>query len=182
MPRHDNIKKAVHDFIQANFDSLLPESVVYDWDEVALLAQHVDVIRVAECCELRCDRAITGKPLCRELTLKNRSTPTPIARPMEVALLANVNLKIHVYCPSRAFIVDSFSAAAPEDHDSADGQGEDSDVMAATVAQLPSLALEGIWDNLIYEDDVKLRLLNYTNSTQLFGDKAVDFNVISWNR
>lgn len=54
--------------------------------------------------------------------------------------------------------------------------------MAATVAQLPSLALEGIWDNLIYEDNVKLRLLNYINSTQLFGDRQVDFNVITWNR
>lgn len=54
--------------------------------------------------------------------------------------------------------------------------------MAATVAQLPALALEGIWDNLIYEDNVKLRLLNYINSTQLFGDCRVDFNVITWNR
>jgi hypothetical protein len=54
--------------------------------------------------------------------------------------------------------------------------------MAATVAQLPAQALEGIWDNLIYEDDVKQRLLNYMYSTQLFGDRAVDFNVITWNR
>ena len=67
-----------------------------------------------------------------------------------------------------------------EDND--DDQGEDKDVMAATVGQLPAVALEGIWDNLVYEDDVKLRLLNYIASTQLFGDRQVDFNVITWNR
>ena len=54
--------------------------------------------------------------------------------------------------------------------------------MAATVAMLPSVALEGIWDNLIYEDDVKTRLLNYIQSTQMLGDKQVDFNIITWNR
>lgn len=90
-----------------------------------------------------------------------------------------------MYRPSRQYIIDSFSAAAPgEDGEEgdADAGGEDSDVMAATVAQLPAVALEGIWDNLIYEDNVKLRLLNYINSTQLFGERTVDFNVITWNR
>lgn len=96
-------------------------------------------------------------------------------------------MQIHIYTPSPTFIVDSFSAGPPNaEEDDANGNGassgEDSDVMAATVAQLPAQALEGIWDNLIYEDDVKERLLNYIYSTQLFGDKAVDFNVITWNR
>jgi len=54
--------------------------------------------------------------------------------------------------------------------------------MAATVAHLPAQALEGIWDNLIYDDNIKQNLLNYIHATQLFGDKQVDFNVITWNR
>lgn len=97
--------------------------------------------------------------------------------------LDDIELHVHVYRPSQAFIIDSFTAGQP-DFDDADATGatEDSDVMAATVAQLPALELEGIWDNLVYEDDVKVRLLNYIYSTQLFGDRQVDFNVITWNR
>jgi hypothetical protein len=100
--------------------------------------------------------------------------------------LRHAQLHIHVYRPSQQYIVDSFSAAQDlgedEDDDNADATQEDSDVMAATVAQLPSLELEGIWENLIYEDNVKLRLLYYINSTQAFGDRNVNFNVITWNR
>ena len=49
--RYDTLRTVIHDFINANFDSLLPESLLVDWEEVGLLAQHVDVIRVAECCK-----------------------------------------------------------------------------------------------------------------------------------
>lgn len=97
-------------------------------------------------------------------------------------ILEDAKLKIHIYCPSRAFVIDSFTAAPPGQDLEGGEPGEDSDVMAATVAQLPSLALEGIWDNLVYDGDVKARLLNYINSTQVFSDKRVDFNIITWNR
>lgn len=99
----------------------------------------------------------------------------------EAIPLTHAKLHIHVYRPSKQYIIDSFSAAE-EQEDDGEGAGEDNDVMAATVAHLPTASLEGVWDNLIYEDNVKLRLLNYINSTQLFGDRSVDFNVITWNR
>jgi hypothetical protein len=47
--RPEIIKKAVLDFIDENFESLLPESEIVDWDDVTLLAQHVSSIKVAEC-------------------------------------------------------------------------------------------------------------------------------------
>jgi ATP-dependent Lon protease len=36
--------------------------------------------------------------------------------------------------------------------------------------------------SLVYEDDVKARLLNYISTTLLFSDAKVDFNLVSWNR
>jgi ATP-dependent Lon protease len=36
--------------------------------------------------------------------------------------------------------------------------------------------------SLVYEDDVKSRLLNYISTTLLFSDAKVDFNLVSWNR
>jgi hypothetical protein len=75
--------------------------------------------------------------------------------------------------------------------------------MAATVRELPSREMDGLWDryverperctqlgrmlklvasSLIYPDDVKPRLLNYIYTTLLFSDANVDFNIVTWNR
>lgn len=54
--------------------------------------------------------------------------------------------------------------------------------MAASVLELPSRSLEGVWDSLIYDGDVKGKLLGYIYSTLLFSDAMVDFNIVTWNR
>lgn len=73
--------------------------------------------------------------------------------------------------------------------------------MAATVRELPSRDMDGLWDrysgritlacvhelirylsSLIYPDDVKPKLLNYIYTTLLFSDANVDFNIVTWNR
>lgn len=83
-------------------------------------------------------------------------------------------LQIHVYQPSDA---DAFEELA-----SGGGRGEGEEVMAASVCELPSLAWEGLWESLIYSDDIKSRLLDYIYATVVFSDADVDFNVVSWNR
>ncbi len=77
-------------------------------------------------------------------------------------------------------------------------EGEEK-VTAASVRELPSAELDGLWDksvvsthdgdpadrstfSLIYTDDLKSRLLNYIHSTVAFSEAEVDFNVVSWNR
>ncbi|KDN45078.1 AAA-domain-containing protein [Tilletiaria anomala UBC 951] len=83
--------------------------------------------------------------------------------------------EIHVYQTGIFDAVEEFAAG-----DGDEDEGEP--VMAATVAELPSKDLDGLWKSLIYADDVKLRLLNYIYTTVLFSDANVDFNVVSWNR
>lgn len=62
-------------------------------------------------------------------------------------------------------------------------EDEDEDrTAAATLRDLPLVEYESLWDNLIYEDDIKPRLLGYMRSAIKFSDNEVDFNVISWNR
>ena len=46
--------------------------------------------------------------------------------------------------------------------------------MAAPVCELPSIGWEGLWESLIYEDDVKTRLLDYIYATVVFSDADVD--------
>lgn len=85
-------------------------------------------------------------------------------------------------------VVHAFYAASQDDVEelmAGDAEGEDrgqDDAMAATVLELPNAGLEGVWENLIYADDVKARLLNYMYTTLLYSDASVDLNIIAWNR
>eukprot|EP01104_Vermistella_antarctica_P008390 TRINITY_DN2090_c0_g1_i1.p1 TRINITY_DN2090_c0_g1~~TRINITY_DN2090_c0_g1_i1.p1 ORF type:complete len:372 (+),score=58.52 TRINITY_DN2090_c0_g1_i1:166-1281(+) len=47
---------------------------------------------------------------------------------------------------------------------------------------LPSQELEGVWESLIFEGNIKDDMLSYVQSTLLFSDVAVDPSLVSWNR
>ncbi|KAK0544774.1 hypothetical protein OC846_005929 [Tilletia horrida] len=95
----------------------------------------------------------------------------------EFVPIQRAQLQIHIYQPAFEDTVHEFASG----EDGADGMDEEQ-VMAATVAELPNRALDGVWNSLIYADDVKVRLLNYIYTTLLFSDANVDFNIVSWNR
>ncbi|KAL7418700.1 hypothetical protein Q5752_006383 [Cryptotrichosporon argae] len=65
------------------------------------------------------------------------------------------------------------------------GQGEDeaeAEVAAATVTTLPCQKFDGLWDNLIYGDDIKPYLLDFVRSTLTIADAASHPDVIACNR
>ncbi|KAK3579945.1 hypothetical protein CHS0354_020842 [Potamilus streckersoni] len=59
---------------------------------------------------------------------------------------------------------------------------EEEDLAAASHWILPSKEFDGLWDSLVFDDDIKSKLLNYATTTLLFSDRKVDANVISWNK
>ncbi|KAL5467298.1 hypothetical protein EMCRGX_G031505 [Ephydatia muelleri] len=59
---------------------------------------------------------------------------------------------------------------------------EDANVSAASHWLLPNVEFHGMWESLVYDSDIKHRLLNYAETTMLFSDRGVDSNIISWNR
>ncbi|TDL29268.1 AAA-domain-containing protein [Rickenella mellea] len=81
--------------------------------------------------------------------------------------------QIHVYQPSEGQSYDRTTSSPSEPSEEVNG---------ASVSELPSRELEGLWESLIYEDDVKSRLLNYIYATVGFSDAGVDHNLVSWNR
>ncbi|KAE8271165.1 hypothetical protein A4X09_0g1194 [Tilletia walkeri] len=95
----------------------------------------------------------------------------------EFVPVGQAQLQIHIYQPALEDAIHEFASG----EDGAEGMDEEQ-VMAATVAELPNRALDGVWNSLIYADDVKVRLLNYIYTTLLFSDASVDFNIVSWNR
>ncbi|KAJ7774325.1 P-loop containing nucleoside triphosphate hydrolase protein [Mycena maculata] len=89
--------------------------------------------------------------------------------------ISEMALQIHVYQPADT---DSF-----EEFTNSTGTREDDDeTMAASVCELPNRGWEGLWDSLIYADDIKMKLLDYIHATLVFSDANVDFNLVSWNR
>ncbi|KAF8665560.1 hypothetical protein AX16_000019 [Volvariella volvacea WC 439] len=82
-------------------------------------------------------------------------------------------LQIHVYQPSQSELFEDFFT---------DARDEGEETMAASTCELPNKGLEGLWDSLIYTDDIKLKLLDYIHATLILSDADVDFNLVSWNR
>lgn len=80
--------------------------------------------------------------------------------------LDQVELQIHIYQPSDS---DAFEELA-----TGSGRGDGEEVMAASVCELPSLGWEGLWESLIFSDDIKSNLLDYIYATVVFSDADVD--------
>ncbi|WVQ80888.1 hypothetical protein IAT38_002995 [Cryptococcus sp. DSM 104549] len=95
---------------------------------------------------------------------------------VESVKVTDADIQVHVYKSSLDTMLEEFTADL-------DGDDENEEkVSAASVRSLPSLELDGVWDTLVYSDDIKARLLNYIYSTILFSECDIDFNVIAWNR
>ncbi|KAH0587396.1 hypothetical protein H2248_006186 [Termitomyces sp. 'cryptogamus'] len=105
----------------------------------------------------------------------DRISVSESACPSHTLALEDAALQIHVYQPSDSDSFEEFS-------NSAGVRDDDDDTMAASVCELPNSTWEGLWDSLIYADDIKLKLLDYIHATLLLSDANVDFNLVSWNR
>lgn len=69
------------------------------------------------------------------------------------------------------------------DEGAAEEMADDSDdVPACKQWILPSVEFDGLWESLIYEDDLQFRLLDYAATMMLFSDRMVNSKLVSWNR
>ncbi|KAG8716232.1 hypothetical protein FRC11_006626 [Ceratobasidium sp. 423] len=98
---------------------------------------------------------------------------TESAAPTSELPISAANLLIHVYQPTDGPIEDQFASG---------GDDDDEAVVVTTICELPSRVWEGLWDTLIYEDNIKSRLLDYIYATLVFSDANIDPNIVSWNR
>lgn len=83
------------------------------------------------------------------------------------------NPQVYVYQPCAVDNVDEFSVGDP---------AEALDTVAASVSELPSRALDGLWESLVYSDRIKWDLLDYIHTTLVFSDALVDPHIIGCNR
>ena len=62
------------------------------------------------------------------------------------------------------------------------GESGDDTVAASQQLMLPAVELHGLWDSLVYDEDLKRQMLQYASTAMLFADSGVDENLISFNR
>lgn len=89
-------------------------------------------------------------------------SPCPLTTSLS---LTEISLQIHTYQPSENDTIEEYSNG-PADG----GEG----VLAASVCELPCRSWEGLWEGLIYADNVKLKLLDYIYATLILSDANVD--------
>lgn len=94
-----------------------------------------------------------------------RITVSESSCPSSSLPLNEISLHIHTYQPSENDTVQEYA------NNSGEG-GED--VLAASVCELPCRSWEGLWEGLIYTDNIKLKLLDYIYATLVLSDANVD--------
>ncbi|KAF9950334.1 Pachytene checkpoint protein 2 [Modicella reniformis] len=94
-------------------------------------------------------------------------------------VVREVELSIHVYQVHDQGAVEEYS------HDTtgpATAAGQEDSIMTAHHWTLPCEELEGVWENLIFDNAIQIKLLEYVRTAILFTDKNVNPNLVSWNR
>ena len=72
------------------------------------------------------------------------------------------------------------SGPQSEEFDCADNAEEQ--LQVATSWLLPSSDFHGHWENLVFEEGLKLSLLSYAETLLLLSEKGVNQNFLSWNQ
>lgn len=61
-------------------------------------------------------------------------------------------------------------------------EDESGEFASFQVMSLPHANLDGLWEALVYGEDIKRRLLDYVYTAMLFTQKGVNSHVVGWNR
>ncbi|KAI8926756.1 P-loop containing nucleoside triphosphate hydrolase protein [Entophlyctis helioformis] len=91
----------------------------------------------------------------------------------DIVAIDSCDLNIHVY----------YDAAQQDSVLVLDDSPSGDPVQAASQHwDLPSAELEGVWDSLVFDQDLPLHLLDFVYTSLLFSDMDVDTNLVSVNR
>ena len=151
--RIDRILAAVRQLLEHQYESVALEAVLpsSDWAEYPVLHENVDRIYIAEAATTGVDSLLVQ--------------------------LSDYDICVHVYQPLPLDTpMEQFSAAPPSASQASrqggigaadDDVDADDDVMAASVLDLPSQTIEGQWEALVYDSDIKTAMLNVRPSLRL---------------
>ncbi|KAK9456304.1 P-loop containing nucleoside triphosphate hydrolase protein [Dipodascopsis uninucleata] len=151
--RFSSIRNRVASFILENFAALhLNWSMVPDGRDELSIATDVERISVVE---------IQGSLSASDI----------------VSLTSNCSLEIHVYQLLEDLLMKN-ALCEPNESLSVDDDG----TVSALITELPCRSLDGLWESLIFDTDIKHKLLHFMSTIMLFSDHMVDYKIVSFNR
>jgi len=89
-----------------------------------------------------------------------------------------------VHLPSATFVHRIFKlhSLGPQVETICSGDGDEEEVPAAQHWLLPAEEFQGVWDNLVYSNDIKPELLRYVDTALQLSARGVDPNIVGCNR
>ena len=69
-----------------------------------------------------------------------------------------------------------------QEEEAVEEEDESGEFASFQVMSLPHLTLDGLWESLVYGEDIKQRLLDYVYTAMLFTQKGVNSHIVGWNR
>lgn len=63
-----------------------------------------------------------------------------------------------------------------------DGNDDNNELPIAEQWELPNILLHGLWNSIIINHKIKLKLINYCCTSLKFSQSSIDFNIINWNK
>lgn len=149
----DSIRRLIHQHLAENYESLFMPSILSGWETSSTLRNSVERIAVSESGKLRVTVSHDWTQRCFKVC------------PYQCLPIERCSLKIHVYQPTENSTYERMSMNPSDTNE---------EYTAGIISELPSKELEGIWESLFYDGDVKTRLLNYIYTTISFSDLDVD--------
>ena len=142
-----------------------------------------------------------------QLWIKSRKDDVPVGKNGEIDLSfvpsavipqANSIIKMRVVDDDNDTGINCFASFPPECHikvhtfelsheeicteEIEPSGGDDEWTAGCDSLALPHATLDGLWENLIFDSNVKRQLLEYAQSTMLFSDRKVSEHIVHWNR
>ncbi|XP_058876750.1 LOW QUALITY PROTEIN: pachytene checkpoint protein 2 homolog [Acipenser ruthenus] len=105
-----------------------------------------------------------------------------LVKNIESVAIVDTDLRNPIDLNSCCLSIHIFTLSEEEPSTEENLEEEDDNLIAANHWLLPSAEFHGIWESLVYENEIKTQLLDYVSTTMLFSDRSVDSNLIAWNR
>lgn len=160
--RLDDVSEVVESFLRANYVSLQLHSAI-------------DLISVASAFTKEQESVFKHVVELNICEARRSSLEYGIALE-DIVSLDLCAMAIHMYS------ISGESATTGETEDANEGYDDSMQSSMATHWDLPCASLEGLWNTLVFDDELHLRLLDYVYTALLFSDKGVDPNIIGVNR
>ena len=152
------------------------ESAISNWllENLAAVLTEDEIVGFDDCSELY---GVVRRMVLTEASVASRTSRTRREN-VEMAYLEGATINLHIY---------SFRTEVPMLNPTRSSGDDDDDgglswIPSSRITELPAEELDGLWDGLIYESNIKNKLLGYLQTLVRFSRGRISLSDVSFNR